>query len=223
MRVVKIGKLIVENNSTMITNNELNECIKLLPIEYRKVESKVFIHRDFKGYFYFCIKRIRLLDWIDIIQERVFKKIKKDGVIEGLYKRNKKEIHVFQDRIRASILLKKKQFEKLDEWQYIDNDTWSKYQNMWIKYRLIYDLIHEMTHAIQFSKKKFTISFKDIVKKWGDKKYEIDAVKTSEAIYKKLDKNFIEILKVQGIHAYHQYKDELYVGFKYNIKYKRTN
>lgn len=223
MRVVKIGKLIVENNSTMITNSELNECIKLLPIEYRNVELKVFIHENYREYFHFCITNMRLLDLIGTMEERVFEKIKKDSITQAFYKRNKNEIHIFQDRIRESILIKKKQFKQLDDWKYIDDDIWNGYENMWIKYIIVYDLIHEMNHALQFSKKKFTISFKDIIKKWDNRKYEIDAVQTSEVIYKKLDKDFINILKTEGICVYHEYEDELYVGFKYNIKYKRTN
>ncbi|MFL0194416.1 hypothetical protein ACJDU8_02340 [Clostridium sp. WILCCON 0269] len=223
MKAVEIGKLIVENNSHTITSDELSKCIKLLPIEYRNVESKVFIHENCREYFHLCIKNMRLLDLIGTMEEKVFEKIKRDSIIEGIYKRNKNEIHIFEDKIRNSILVKKKQFEKLDEWQYVNNDIWKKYENMWTKYKIIYDLIHEMTHAIQFSKNKFTISFKDMIRKWDDKKYEIDAVRRSEAIYKKLDKNFIEILKAEGIHVYHQYENELYIGFKYNIKYKRTD
>lgn len=223
MGVVKIGKLIVQNNSSIITNDELNKCIKLLQIEYRKVKSKIFIHKDFKGYFYFCIKNMRILDLIGTILEKGFEKIKRDSITEAVYRRNKNEIHIFEDRIRESLILKKKQFEKLDEWQYVNNDIWKKYENMWTKYKIVYDLIHEMTHAIQFNKKKVTVTFKDILKKWDDKKYEMDAVKTSEAIYEKLDKDFIKILKAKGIHVYHQYEDELYVGFKYNITCKSNS
>lgn len=32
-----------------------------------------------------------------------------------------------------------------------------------------------------------------------------------------IDQAFIKILKAEGIHVYHQYEGELYVGFKYNI------
>jgi hypothetical protein len=220
MRVVKIGKLIVQNYSSVISNDELNECMKFLPIEYQKLKAKLFIHKNFKGYFYFCIKNMRILDLIGTILEKGFEKIKRDSITEAVYRRNKSEIHIFEDRIREFLLFKKKGFEKLDEWQYVTRNLWDKYEIMWTKYIIMYDLIHEMNHAIQFSKKKFTVGFKDIIKKWDNKRYEIDAVKTSEAIYKKLDRNFIKILKTEGIHVYHQYKDELYVGFKYNITYK---
>ncbi|NMM61189.1 hypothetical protein HBE96_00410 [Clostridium sp. P21] len=223
MRVSKVGKLIVKNYSNVISNEEINECMKVLSIEYKKVKAKVFIHKNFKGYFYFCVKNVRLLDLLGAVEERGIEKIRKNNITEGLYKRNKNEIHIFEERIRESLILKKKAFKELEDWKYVDETLWKKYEDMWTKYKIIYDLIHEMTHAIQFSKNKFTVTFKDILKKWDDKKYEIDAVTRSEAIYKKLDKDFIKILKVDGIHVYHQYEDELYVGFKYNITYKSIN
>lgn len=220
MRVSKVGKLIVQNYSNVISNEEINECIKLLPLEYRKIKAKLFIHKDFKGYFYFCIKKIRLLDLIGTIERRVFEKIKKNTATQAFYKRDKNEIHIFEDKIRKFLLFKKKAFAELDEWQYVTNDLWNKYENMWIKYIIVYDLIHELNHAIQFNKNKFTVTFKDILKKWDDKKYEIDAVRRSEAIYKKLDRGFIKTLKSEGIRVYHRYEDEVYIGFKYNITYK---
>ncbi|MBI6875613.1 hypothetical protein [Clostridium aciditolerans] len=223
MRVSKIGKLIVQNNSSIVSDKELNECVKLLPLEYRKIKAKLFIHKDFKGYFYLCIKTMRLLDLIGTIAGKVLEKIKRDVVTEAFYKRGKNEIHIFEDKIREFLLFKKKAFAELDEWQYVDESLWNKYENMWVKYIIVYDLIHELNHAIQFSKNMFTVTFKDILKKWDDKKYEIDAVRRSEGIYKKLDRDFIKILKSEGIHVYHKYEEELYIGFKYNITYKSTS
>lgn len=223
MRALKIGKLMVQNNSSIISNDEINECIKVLPIEYRKVKAKLFIHKDFKQYVYLCIENMRILDLISSVLERVLEKIKRDAITEAFYKRNKSEIHIFENRVREFLLFKKKSFEKLDEWQYVDESLWKRYENMWVKYIIVYNLIHELNHAIQFRNNKFTISFKDILTKWEDKKYEIDAVRRSEAIYKKLDKNFIKILKSEGINVYHKYEEELYIGFKYNITYKNIS
>lgn len=223
MRISKISKLIIKNYSSIISNQEIKECIKLLPIEYRNVRVKVFIYDDFKEYLYFCIKNMRVIDLISTIYRRIFEKIKKDNIDQAFYERSKKEIHVFQDKIRESISFKKKSFEELDDWKYVSDEIWNRYEAMWIKYITIYDLIHEINHAIQFNEKKFTVRLKDIIKKWDDRKYEIDAVKTSEAIYKKLDEDFIKILKAEGIHVYHQYEGELYIGFKYNITYKKSS
>lgn len=218
MKQVKIAKLRVENYSTIISNREIYECIKILPSEYRKINSHIFIHENNKRYFWFCFKKLRLLAIHKRIMNGLIQKFRRDSIGEGVYIIGRNEIHLFEGKMRTSIQLVKKQAMKSDKSKYITEKIWKKYEHMWIKYKMIYALIHELNHAIQDTKGKINPKIFEKTIKWEKRKYEIDSVKKSECIYAKYGKRISEILKADGISAYHIYEPELGVGFSYEIE-----
>jgi len=202
MKQVKIAKLRVENYSTTISNREIYECIKILPSEYRKINSLIIIHENNKRYFWFCLKKLRLLAIHKRIMNGLIDKIRHDSIGEGVYIIGKNEIHLFEGKMRNSILMVKKQAMKSDEWKYITEKLWGENEQMWIRYKMIYVLIHELNHAIQDSKGKINRRMFDKMIKWEQRKYEIDSVKRSEFIYGKYGKHISKILKADRISVY---------------------
>ena len=218
MNLVKIGKLIVQNYSTTISNKEIYECIRILPVEYKKVNSRVFIHANKKSYLCFCIRHLRLIDFYIGIEDGVIEKFKRVFKL-AVYKKYKNEIHLFEYRINTFLLLVKKEIKEAEEGKYVTPDVWEKYRNMWVKYIIMYNLIHEMNHDIQKRRKELNFKLYDLIfSKWENSNHEIDSAKRSERIYKKFGDKFNRILKTDGIEVYHKFENGLDIGYRYNIE-----
>ncbi|MBU3200310.1 hypothetical protein LL037_18690 [Clostridium estertheticum] len=217
MEVVKISNLTVHNYSTTIPNKEINECIKILPVEYQKLNSHVFIHVDKKSYLHFCLKNLRLSDLLTSMIEIVIEKSKCKFRL-GVYKIKQDEIHLFEEKIHIFLLLVENQIVGTDGGEDVTPNIWNEYENMWAKYILMYNLIHELNHAIQSKRKKLNIKLEDLFKTWVHRKHEIDAVSKSEEIYEEYGDEFNKILKTQGIEVYHNRKNGLNIEYKFNIE-----
>ena len=217
MRMVKIGKLTVQNNSNIISNKEIYECIKILPVEYKKVNSYVFIHANKKSYLYFCLKNLRVIDFLTSIIDIVIENGKCKFKL-GIYKIKKNEIHLYENKIHTFLLLVEKEIIKTDNGKYVTPAIWKRYEKMWVKYILMYNLVHELNHSIQYRRKELNIKLKDLFIKWEHNSHEIDSVKRSEQIYEKYGEKFNKILKTEGIEVYHKFENGMNIGYKYNIE-----
>ena len=97
-------------------------------------------------------------------------------------------------------------------------EVWNIYENMWIKYILYYNLVHELNHCLQKKERKLNIGLKKLMIKWNNSPNEIDSAQRSERIYKKYGDKFNKILKTEGIIVYHKYENGLDIGYEYSIE-----
>lgn len=218
MRVVKIGKIIMYNQSSIISNDEIYECIKLLTKEYQKLDTHVYIHKDYKSYLSFCLRKLRFNDLLMNVIKQAFEKVNGSTITLGVYKPYRDEIHLYEYQIHKFLIVVKRKIMETEEAKYITTDIWEKYENMWTKYILFYNLLHELQHAQQKSKKEINLGLKNRMIKWGYRKHEIDSAKRSERIYKKYGERFNKILKTEGIKVYHRFENGLDIGYEYSME-----
>lgn len=208
----------IQNNTNIISDQEIRACLELLPKEYKNLNSKINIYESDREYLIYCLRKLDFISLIskamDLGAEKLFK-----IYIYGFYNLRDKDIYIFCHKIYDTIdsclnkINNTKGYEEHKE--LVTKEVLLEHREMWVKYHIVNILIHELTHALQDKEKRLNRSvLKKIFTRWKNREEEIEAMNAMIKFTDIYEEKFLEILNARGIKANHSSQE---LGYKYKI------